>query len=82
MPLQCSAIGRNAIHVKRQMLKQTKNHADVRTTNRTPTSYLFIIIINLLCLKAAHNMYRQKKQQKLNSKIHQKLETIEQIQSE
>jgi len=42
-PLQCSAIGRNAIglHVKRQMLKQTKNHADVRTTDRTPTSYIF-----------------------------------------
>jgi len=34
-PLQCSAIGRNAIHVKRQMLKQTKNHADVRTTDRS-----------------------------------------------
>jgi len=36
-----------------------------------------IYLLLLLRPKAAHNMYRQKKYQKLKSKIHQKLETIE-----
>jgi len=34
-----------------------------------------VVIYLLLRLKAAHNMYGQKKHQKLKSKIHQKLET-------
>jgi len=44
---------------------------------------LFIdLFIDLLRPKAAHNIYKdRKKHQKLESKIHQKFETIEQIQS-
>jgi len=44
---------------------------------------LFIdLFIDLLRPKAAHNIYKdRKKHQKLQSKIRQKFETIEQIQS-